>query len=333
MGNRRSLLTTPSLIALTVALFASAIARPVQAQSTANQAPATQPTTVPQWQKDAGGSLTFDVASVKKNDSGSRSISSNVPLSGDLGAPTGGLYSGTNLPLSNYILFAYNLTGNQFKLMLPQLPKWASTARYDIQARAEGNPTNAQMRLMMQSLLADRFKLTVHNETQQLPVFAAVLSKPGKTGPQLQPHSEDAPCSTASPPPSTPGSQPTAQPTIAGGFPAVCGRILQLQASAPGRVHIGGRDVPVGMLVNLFTFANLDRPVVDETGLTGEYDVSVEFAPQPNGPLPPGSTSQPDPDGPTILEALGDQLGLKLESQVGAVDVFVIDHVEEPSPN
>jgi len=277
--------------------------------------------------------MTFDVASVKKNDSGSRSISSNVPLSGDLGAPTGGLYSGTNLPLSNYILFAYNLTGNQFKLMLPQLPKWATTARYDIQARAEGNPTNAQMRLMMQSLLGDRFKLTVHNETQQLPVFATVLSKPGKTGPQLQPHSDDAPCSTASPPPATPGSQPMPQPTIAGGFPAVCGRILQLQASAPGRVHIGGRDVPVGMLVNLFTFANLDRPVVDETGLTGEYDVSLEFTPQPNGPLPPGSTSQPDPDGPTILEALGDQLGLKLESQVGAVDVFVIDHVEEPSPN
>lgn len=74
----------------------------------------------------------------------------------------------------------------------------ATTDRFDIQARAEGNPGKDQMRLMMRSLLADRFKLAIHHETRQVPAFAIVLVKPGKTGPQLQLHPNDAPCPTTS---------------------------------------------------------------------------------------------------------------------------------------
>ena len=76
-----------------------------------------------------------------------------------------------------------------------------------------------------------------------------------------------------------------------------------------------------------------DRPVLDKTGLTGKIDFVIEFTPQFNGPLPPGANFQPDPTGPTFLEALKEQLGLKLESQTGLVEVIVVDHVEQPSEN
>jgi uncharacterized protein (TIGR03435 family) len=76
-----------------------------------------------------------------------------------------------------------------------------------------------------------------------------------------------------------------------------------------------------------------DRPVLDQTGLGGTFDFTLEWTPQLNGPLPPASTVQPDESGPTFLEALKEQLGLKLESQMGPVDVIILDHVEQPSEN
>ncbi len=79
--------------------------------------------------------------------------------------------------------------------------------------------------------------------------------------------------------------------------------------------------------------AQLGRPVVDETGLKGDFDFTIEWVRQPNGTAPPGADAPPAPEGPTFLEALKDQLGLKLEPRTGAVDVLVIDHIEELSPN
>ena len=99
----------------------------------------------------------------------------------------GGLLSTTNLALVSYIGFAYKLTGNQTQSLGSELPKSIRGDRFDIQAHAPANTTKDQMRLMMQSLLADRFKLVVHTEKRQLPIFALVLEKPGKTGPQLRP--------------------------------------------------------------------------------------------------------------------------------------------------
>ena len=138
--------------------------------------------------------MAFDVASVKQNKSGATTSHSNVNFAPDgVFTPTGGLLTTTNLTLLNFIVFAYKTTGDQVQLLRPQLPNWATTDRFDIQAKVEGNPTKDQFRLMMQSLLADRFKLTIHYETRHLPAFALVL-KPGKTGPQLQPHSEEPKC-------------------------------------------------------------------------------------------------------------------------------------------
>ena len=316
------------VLAITLLMGASA-------QSVRGQAPVAQPP-VPKWQADAGGKMAFDVASVKQNAAAPSpsTVNSNIALGpGDYYTPTGGLFSVTNFPLTVYVSFAYKLTANQVRSLLTALPKWATTDRFDIQAKAQGNPTKDQMRLMMQSLLEDRFKLAVHFETRQLPVFDLVLDKPGKNGPQLQPHSTDSPCSTIPPAAPATGSPPPSA-TVAGGFPITCGGIQEMQASVPGRIRYGARDVNMQLLSNTLTgIGNLDRPALDHTGLTGTFDFVLEWTPQLNGPLPPGINFQPDESGPTFLQALKEQLGLKLETQTGPVDVVVIDHIEQPSEN
>ena len=101
-----------------------------------------------------------------------------------------------------YITFAYKLwpTQQQGEALLAQLPKWAREESIVIEAKADGNPTKDQMRLMVQSLLADRFKLTLHFERRQTPVFALALAKPGRLGPKLRPHAEGPPCDAQVPP-------------------------------------------------------------------------------------------------------------------------------------
>jgi uncharacterized protein (TIGR03435 family) len=104
-----------------------------------------------------------------------------------------------------------------------------------------------------------------------------------------------------------------------------------MEPSVPGRLHVGARNVTIQIMADQFPgFANgVDRPVLDRTGLTGTYDFSIEFTPD----IPASADFHPDESGPTFLEALKDQLGLKLDSQTGPVAVFVVDHIEEPSPN
>ena len=107
-------------------------------------------------------------------------------------------------------------------------------------------------------------------------------------------------------------------------------------ASAPGRFRGGARNVPISMMASMVTIPEItgvDRPVLDKTGLTGTFDFVIEFTPQFTGPLPPGANFQPDPTGPTFLEALKEQLGLKLESETGPVEVVVVDRVDHPSEN
>jgi uncharacterized protein (TIGR03435 family) len=292
---------------------------------------------VPDWQTAAGGKMQFDITSVKQDTAtpSPQTVHTNIPLGPyDMYSQTGGLFSATDYPLVNYILFAYKLTFNQLESVQAQLPKWAATGRYDIQARASGNPTKDQFRLMMQALLADRFKFAMHYETKQVPVEALVLDKPGKMGPQFRQHVDEPPCSTVAPGGAT--SRPDAAPTVEGGYPETCGSIPGLQPSNAGRIRIGGRNVPIAMMANEFSipdFSNADRPIIDRTGLSGKFDFVLEFSPQLNGPLPPGATFQPDPNGPSFLQALKEQLGLKLESQTGPVEVVVIDHIEQPSEN
>jgi uncharacterized protein (TIGR03435 family) len=271
--------------------------------------------------------MAFDVASVRpsKDDA---PFKENVALDAlDAFPPTGGLFT-ANSRLSSYIIFAYKITDtSQYQSLTEQLPKWAQTDRFDIEARAEGNPTKDQMRLMMQSLLADRFKLALHNETRQLPVYALVLNKAGKPGPQLKPHPDDVSC-PAAPLPHPPGPAPA----------PFCGALLMWPVN--GQWHARMMNLTMEQIAHhLGTpvgtgWGGLDhRPVVDQTGLRGKFDFEIEFTPVSNNPSQTAPDVQPEAFGPTFLEALKGQLGLKLVKQIGPVQVFVIDHIERPTEN
>jgi uncharacterized protein (TIGR03435 family) len=273
----------------------------------------------------------FEVASVKPNTSNAPA-NSRFPMGpGDAYAP-GSLFSAKNQPLIVYLRFAFKL--GQGALL--GLPGWVYNDRFDIEARAQGNPTKDQMRLMMQSLLADRFKLITHTEKQTKPVFQLVVAKAGKTGPQLQAHSEKESCSAASTP-QPPGTVPPASASTPSSTPGLqlppipCGSIGPIPAAAPGGGRLVGRSVTIGRIAGFLTtpFTGVDRPVLDRTGLTGTFDFSLEWSLARDSAEPIGS--QPEDTGPTFLVALQEQLGLKLKSTKGPVDVVVIDHVEHPT--
>jgi bla regulator protein blaR1 len=279
----------------------------------------------PDWQIAAGGKMQFEVASVKA--SKADSFSSLFPLSADDSyKSTGGRFS-ADFPLVSYVQFAYRLwmTPEQVGAMLEQMPKWAATDHYAIEARAEGNPTKDQMRLMMQSLLADRFKLAMHFETRQGKVLALSLVTTGKTGPGLRPHADGPQCDNDGDP-STP-LEP-AKPTDT--FPQTCGNYAMVR-KANGERQVGSRNTTLDLLADsLPILGNLGRTVINRTGLSGRFDFVMEYVAESSGPEAPNPL---DLQGPTFLQALHDQLGLKLESTEGPIQSVVVDHVERPSEN
>jgi uncharacterized protein (TIGR03435 family) len=251
----------------------------------------------------------FEVASVKPNRSDAPA-SSRFPLGpGDAYVPDGGFFAATNQALIVYLRFAYKLGQGD----LLGMPGWVYNERFDIEARAQGNPTKDQVRLMMRALLADRFKVITHTETRKRPVLDLVLLKAGKVGPQLRVDLDE--CAAGAAPSSTSGLQ---LPPIA------CGSMGQIPASAPGLGRLGGRRVTIARIAGFLTnpFTGVDRPVLDRTGLAGTFDFSLEWA-----------VEDSDGAGPTFLQALRDQLGFKLKSATGPVEVLMVDHVERPTSN
>ena len=268
----------------------------------------------------------FEVASVKPNLSPNQP-NSNIPLGpGDVYVKNGGFFSASGFPLATYILFAYKMSGNMAQYLLPQLPDWAKAEPFDIQARADHDPGKDGMRMMMRSLLAERFKLAIDYEDREMPVFAFVLAKSGRTGPQLRQHDESAACPT---------EQPTAStPPIVDGLPVFCNGIYPLPPSVPGRYRFGGRNVTIGFIADTFSGGtNLGRPMIDQTGLGGRFDFSIEWVRERRGPMPPGADPESDLAGPSFEEALREQLGIKLQSEKDPVSVPILKHVERPSAN
>jgi uncharacterized protein (TIGR03435 family) len=284
----------------------------------------------PNWQKAAGGTMAFEVATIKPAESGKR-IQPNVGLNmDDEPNPPGGrlLVQGT---ISDLIEFAYKImpTHEQQDAMLAHQPKWVASDDFVIEAKAEGTPTKDQMRLMMQSLLADRFKLALHFESQEMPALALLLDKPGKTGPRLRPHAEGLSCDAKW----TPPPDPTSSSVAPGGFMAFCGTNA-LMFTPHHSILVGARGVTMQYIANYIPqWQGLGRPVIDRTGLAGTYDFSLDSVPDRNDPSTPSTDTQPDSGVPTFLEALKEQLGLKLQPTKARVQVPVIDHVEQPSPN
>jgi uncharacterized protein (TIGR03435 family) len=153
------------------------------------------------WQTKAGGKMAFDAASVKP--SKGDPAAPNFPMNAwDGYRQTGGWFR-ADFPLSVYIEFAYKLWPNdEQRREFSRLPKWVSADRYSIEARAaSGSLTKDQMRLMVQSLLAERFQLTTHFEVREVPVFELRLAKAGQPGPRLVSHADGPSCDK-------PGSSP-----------------------------------------------------------------------------------------------------------------------------
>jgi len=277
--------------------------------------------------------LEFDVASIRPNKSGGPPHS-NFPInSGTMYDPTQGIFSSTNRPLIDYISFAYKVTDSQRQDLMLQLPAWAVSDGFDILAKSENHdPTKDQMRLMMQSLLQDRFKLVVHTESRRVSVFALVLAKPGIIGPQLKPHPAEQSCTTVDPAAPDPTSAPLTK--LLGVWPTGCGGINRERlAQTPGVVRIGGRNLSMESFAGSMSgLGNLGRPVMDQTGLTGNFDFVLEFAPETTTGENAGN-SPADRGGPAFVEALKEQLGLKLDAQKAAADFIHVDHVERPSAN
>jgi bla regulator protein BlaR1 len=289
-------------------------------------APAMRAQDATDWQTKAGGTMAFEVASVKA--AKGAYVPSNLPLTAwDDEIATNGRFRADDA-LSTYIQFAYKLWPNELQSReFSHLPKWVAADRYSIEARAAtGNQTKDQMRLMVQSLLADRFQLAAHFEARELPVFEFRLAKAAQPGPKLISHADGPPCDK-------PGTSPgDGLP----GFPFDCHSLSAIDRPGTMLVLAGSRDVTMDVLAaalsSLF-YSGLGRPVIDKTGLEGKFDFVLEWAREPRGSAASDSPAPAPPAGPTLIEALRDQLGIKLEPAKASLPILVIDRVERPSEN
>jgi len=211
-----------------------------------------------------------------------------------------------NSSLGDLISFSYSVQKKQ----IVSAPDWLDKDRYDISAVPEqqGVPNSDQIRVMIRKLLKERFGLTFHHEKRDMSAYVLTV---GKNGNKLTPNTSN------------------------GNLPGLGFR------PAPGGITMGAVNATMSDFTGLLQILVLDRPVVDQTGITGKYDFQCTFAPddsQFNGhpPIPPAqpdATAAAAPSAPSLYEAIQAQMGLKLDAEKTAVDVIVIDHIEKPSAN
>jgi len=259
----------------------------------------------------------FEVASVKPSAPGAQGQSLRRPPSGQ--------FTATNIPLRDIIALAYGV--QEFPWRLDGVPEWATAEHFDIVAKAAtavppvrpGSPD--PILIMVRTLLEERFRMTIHAENREMPVYALVLARPGTLGRDLKKSEVDCDAiqlarltagarGEAAPPPLTTAGRPLC------GFGGVQGG----GPGAPGGIQAGG--IPMWQLANLLP-RFVERTVVDRTGLEGYYDWQLLFS-------PPRAADQ---TGGSIFTALQDQMGLKLESTRAPVEVWVVDRVERPTPD
>jgi bla regulator protein blaR1 len=287
-------------------------------------------TAVPAWQAKAGGKMSFEVASIHQSKPGAFTppdFALDDLDDFDRENPHGRFHA--DFPLEVYITFAYKLhpSAAEIHTLVTPPDKWISTDSFVIQAKAEGSPTKDQMRLMMQSLLAGRFGLSAHYENREVPVLSLVLNKPGRLGPKLRPHAEGTPCDVKVTLPE--GGAPVKPGDL---FPNICNAVM-LEPKPNHAMLLGSRNITInGIAGALPDLGRLGRPVVDETGLTGTFDFTLEWTPEPDHAAPPGDLST-EPDAPSFVGALNDQLGLKLKPGKASLPILVVDHVQRPSEN
>jgi len=258
----------------------------------------------------------YELASIKLNKAGTAALKTGGIVSQRLNIRPGTL-TAENISMWELIRLAYRVEDYQ----VSGAPDWFSSELYDVDAKAEksaidemqklGNDQRElENRLMLQTLLKDRFKLILHYQTKELPIYSLVAAEAGKL------HEAQGDC----------GPEPTL--VLDSAMPP-CGSLRVF----PWVGRMDGVKVPITQLVaNLSGFTK--RMVLDNTNLGGKYDINLKWFPGPSefpprpAYLPP--TYQPDPNSPPLLTAIQQQLGLKLKSQTGPVPLLVIDHVEMP---
>src|SRR3954470_812119 len=211
------------------------------------------------------------------------------------------LFTTTNTTLNDLIAFAYGLHVRQ----IAGGPSWLATDRFDITAKpeAQGIPNATQLQAMLKKLLGERFGLAFHSEKREMPAYVITV---GKDGPKLTKNESG------------------------GNLPGFGGR-------GPGA--IGVRNSTLADFAGFLQARLLDRPVVDQTGVTGKFDFTLEWRPdvsQAGPPAPGGPAPQLPPEveaRPDLFTAIQEQLGLKLESSKAPVEAYVIDKVQKPSEN
>jgi uncharacterized protein (TIGR03435 family) len=299
----------PMFNAIRLAAFAAAIVFGL-AIATLNRAQAQQQGQTQNTTPTALPKLEYEVASIKPDQS-------DHSHGGMMDTQDG--FTAANASLRDLIQSAFGIQNYQ----LSGGPDWINSERYVVDTRMDAATADALGKLskhdrniarqqMLQALLADRLKLTIHRETKELPVYFLIV---GKNGPKLQ---------EAKPGATYPNGLGPGVSTLSNW----ASQTMTVQA------------MPISS-VALLLAGSLGRPVLDKTELTGKYDFTLKFAtdrPQPqaapgdspSGQPPPG---QLNPDAPFLLTAIQQQLGLKLESGRGPVEIIVIDHVERPSGN
>jgi len=268
-----------------------------------------------QDQPASGTTFTYEVASIKPDKSGTNMVRVRT---------TADAFSAENVPVKELIRLAYHVQDFQ----ISGGPGWIDSDHYDIEAKMDPSAAEQLQKLsqdermhatgqMLQALLAERFQLKLHRESREFPIYALVVAK---NGPKL--HG------------AVPGD------TYPNGIKGPDG-IAHAGMMMMGRGQLTAQALPISSLVQMLS-SQLSRTVLDKTGLTGKYDIALHWAPDdseapmlkpvPGGP-PPQAAASADSSGPSIFTALQEQLGLKLESQKGPVEVLIIDHVERPSEN
>ena len=263
--------------------------------------------------------LTFEVASIRP---AAPQAMGRLQGSADGGPGTTdpGRIRFIDMPLRVLIMRAYGVQSFQVSG-----PSWMDSQRFDVVAKVPEGATREDARIMLQNLLADRFKLKLHKGSKEAAIYELVVAKGGiKIKEAVQ---------TAAPAEGAGGPARDKD-----GFLRMPHGQLGIQATLNGRMRMRGDAVTVARLTDMLGVA-LGRPVVDKTGLTGTYDITLDFSPEglgpgPKGPAPGAGGSNPaeaprdsNDSGPSIFTALQEQLGLKLESHKGPVDLLIVDSV------
>ena len=252
----------------------------------------------------------FEVASVKPTAGGQVNVGGQIWTSVGASFKPGGNFEAVNATLGSVIRLAYGL--REFQTVGG--PAWLDTERFDIQARPPQGAVESDGPRRLQSLLAERFSLKAHRETRDLPIYALVLARAnGALGPRLRKSQvETEPAGAFGPQCTAPGTGPTSMKLCRITMAEVADKWLPMYAG---------------------------RTIVDRTGLSGGFDLGIDFDNRPVPGVGPGGgfPSAPQAAEPSnkvsIFTALEEQLGLKLEPQTRPAEVLVIDHVERPTPN